>query len=76
MRILNASNRNINILNIKRLCGSGKGSNKQINTCKEVFIEDTRDKDEDFFIGQCFTLMNLGQRQCPLNCPLPLEYFC
>lgn len=26
------------ILNIKRLCGSGKGSNKQINiTCKEVF---------------------------------------
>ena len=48
MRILNASNRNINILNIKRLCGSGKGSNKQINTCKEVFIEDTRDKDEDF----------------------------
>jgi len=38
------------ILNIKRLCGSGKGSNKQINiTCKEVFfIEDTRDKDEDF----------------------------
>jgi len=60
MRILNASNRNIKILNIKRLCGSGKGSNKQINTCKEVFIEDTRDKDEDFFHWSMFYFDELG----------------
>ena len=50
------------ILNIKRLCGSGKGSNKQINiTCKEVFfIEDTRDKDEDFFHWSMFYFDELG----------------